>query len=79
MSPSLFILGWMAVVSCSLVNTGKTDSVAVLLSVIACLVAMVSEAGSVEAKRTEKSRVDVCLQTVALVAFIARLIVFGLR
>jgi len=79
MSPSLFVLGWMAVVSCSLVNAGRADSAAVLLSALTCLAAMVSEAGSVEAKRTEKSRVDVWLQTAALVAFLVRLAVFGLR
>lgn len=79
MSPSLFILGWMAVISCSMANTGRADSATVLLSVIACLAAMVSEGGSVEAKRATKGKVDVWLQTVALLAFLVRLTVFALR
>ncbi len=79
MSPSLFMLGWMAVVSCSLVQTGRAESAAVLLSALTCLVAMVSEAGSIEAKRTEKSWIDMWLQGVALAAFVLRLAVFGLR
>jgi hypothetical protein len=79
MSPSLFVLGWMAVVSCSLVQTGRADTAAVLLSALTCLVAMMSEAGSVEAERAKKSRVDVWLQGIALAAFVVRLAVFGLR
>ncbi len=79
MSPSLFMLGWMALVSCVMGNAGRADAAAVLLSVLTCLAAMVSEAGSVEAGRTGKSRVDVWLQAIALAAFVVRLAVFGLR
>lgn len=79
MSPSLFVLGWMAVVSCSLVTTGRADAASVLLSAMTCFVAIVSEAGSVEANRTKKSRTDVVLQAVAALAFLVRLAVFGLR
>ncbi len=76
MSPSLFMLGWMAAVSCLL---GTEDRRTVLASVAACLLALAVEAGRLEAGRAEKGRVVVATQALALLAFAARLAAFLLR
>lgn len=79
MSPSLFVLGWMAVVSCSIAVTGRAEAASVLLSVVTCFMAIVSEAGSLEAGKAVKGRTDATLQALAALAFLGRLAFLGLR
>jgi hypothetical protein len=74
MSPSLFILGWMALVSCVLRTRSGDEAFVVLVSVVASLVAMMSEAGAMESGEPGSSR---ALRLGALVAFLARLVAFA--
>lgn len=79
-SPSLFILAWMAVISCIMQPAESLSPVGALTlvaSVVASLLAMLSEAGALESEdRDGKRSMDVFLQVVALSAFIARVGVF---
>lgn len=74
-SPSMFVLAWMSVISCSLMRQGmgRPEAVLVILSVTSSLLALLSEAGVIEAKAEEKkSPLDQVLQLAALCAFVVR-------
>jgi len=79
-SPSLFILAWMAIISCMMKpieGMGRLEAAAMVFSIVTSLLAMLSEAGALDAEeRDGKSRLDVALQVLALAAFMARLILF---
>lgn len=75
-SPSMFLLAWMSVVSCLLTRPGigKPEALLTVFSIVTSLLAILSEAGAIEAKvEGQKSRLDGVLQMVALIAFVARL------
>lgn len=74
-SSSMFMLAWMSVLSCVLTRPGigKLEAALTVGSIVASLLAMLSEVGAVEAKEEGvKTRLDVVLQAVALLAFVAR-------
>jgi len=76
MSPSLFVLGWMSIMSCLL---GTSDRMPVIASVASCLLAILLEAGSMDAGRTERGKAALAAQLVSLLAFLVRLAAYIFR
>ena len=74
-SSSMLVLAWMSVVSCMLTRPtiGKLEAALTVWSIVSSLLAMLSEAGAIESKEEDvKGRLDVVLQTIALLAFVSR-------
>jgi hypothetical protein len=79
-SPSLFILAWMAVISCIMrpvEAVGPFEALTLVASVVSSLLAMLSEAGAIESENEGgKKPLDVILQVFALAAFLIRVAAF---
>ncbi len=79
-SPSLFILAWMAIISCMMrpvEGMAPPEALTLVASVVASLLAMLSEAGAIESEDKDgKKPLDMALQVAALAAFLVRVVAF---